>query len=78
MCVLVQGKWCLTAPVTDTNCEGVGQMRATGAGTGVEVGVNWGGGTLGGSTHRLCSECGPAAVCIGEPWPPALYVRGHD
>lgn len=54
--------------MSDTNREGVGQTRAIGAGSG---GV-WG------STHRPCVECGPAAVCVGEPWPPALHVRGRD
>lgn len=49
---LVVRRWRLTAQMTDTNIEGVGQMRATGAG---------GRGDARGSTHCLCIECGPGS-----------------
>lgn len=55
--------------MTDTNSEEVGQMRTRGAGRGGGVGEGGGGYT----------ECGPGSCMYrGEPWPPALHVRGSD
>lgn len=57
--------------MTDTNSEGVGRMRARGAGRGGGVGDGGGGGGY--------TECGPGSCMYrGEPWPPALHVRGSD
>lgn len=55
--------------MTDTNSEEVRQMRARGTGRGGGVGDGGGGYT----------ECGPGSCMYrGEPWPPALHVRGSD
>lgn len=82
---LVGRRWCLTAQMTDTNSEGVGQMRATGVGSrGHRVNTSpvlwlWPGSCMHRGALASCSACqGPwLMTCRPCSLPPPPPQRSH-